>query len=776
MTIKTRIVALLLGVFLAAPVSLLAQVVNPQNFMRAGTAAAPGLPVLADPDTGIYSPGANQWGVSTAGTSRFTFDASGNAAFDTNVLYVDATNNRVGVRDSAPSALFGLKTSATPGSYTLANGGIVLRNDAGTEVMRIWGTDPDVAANYNSGNTYVGKEAGLNQATDNVSAGYLNTGVGYEVMQGITTGYENAGFGNRALRGTTTGYENFGGGAGALIGNTTGFQNMGLGRLSLGGNTIGSGNVGVGTKAGYTATPANANVSGNNNVWIGTESGPGTTTQLSNAIAIGYQALNTASNEVVLGNSSITSTVLRGGVTIPANLTVDTSTLHVDSASNRVGIGTATPGVGALEVKAASGNVIANFTNNVDADLQIRSATSVLTLGTNAASAVLALQAAGTERARIAADGSFLIGTTTDDTELLKVAGAAEVTGVLTLGAGAILDTPASVTLTNATGLPISTGVSGLGTGVATFLGTPSSANLAAAVTGETGTGALVFGTDPTFSGTPLVTNMRVDGGSIYWTSRSAITSPADGIFQITNQAGTDFSRLQFGGTTSSFPALKRNGGHLHLRLADDSAYSDLYLRAMMVDTAGGITNAELLETGIDRASGSAETFNIQNSGAGAMTLQVDGVAVPTISSTDTLTNKTLTTPVITLEQGTAPSNTAEGRIQWDTDDNVLVVGDGAATKTFRGIFTGTSDASYNPASLAAASSRCDSVTVTGVTAAGGVVSFEPGAVTPFANGCVVTSTRATADNTVEICWGNTIDAVTACDVGDSTWTFSQPQ
>jgi hypothetical protein len=59
------------------------------------------------------------------------------------------------------------------------------------------------------------------------------------------------------------------------------------------------------------------------------------------------------------------------------------------------------------------------------------------------------------------------------------------------------LGTPSAGTLTNATGLPISTGVSGLGTGVATFLATPSSANLASAVTDETGTGALVFATSP---------------------------------------------------------------------------------------------------------------------------------------------------------------------------------------------------------------------------------------------------------------------------------------
>jgi hypothetical protein len=66
------------------------------------------------------------------------------------------------------------------------------------------------------------------------------------------------------------------------------------------------------------------------------------------------------------------------------------------------------------------------------------------------------------------------------------------------------LGTPASATLTNATGLPISTGVSGLGSNVATFLATPSSANLISAVTDETGTGSLVFATSPTLV-TPIL-------------------------------------------------------------------------------------------------------------------------------------------------------------------------------------------------------------------------------------------------------------------------------
>jgi hypothetical protein len=83
------------------------------------------------------------------------------------------------------------------------------------------------------------------------------------------------------------------------------------------------------------------------------------------------------------------------------------------------------------------------------------------------------------------------------------------------------------VTLTNAL-LPASggTGITSLGTGVATFLGTPSSANLAAAVTGETGSGALVFGTSPTLD-SPALTGTPTAPTATAGTSTTQIATTA---------------------------------------------------------------------------------------------------------------------------------------------------------------------------------------------------------------------------------------------------------
>jgi len=77
-------------------------------------------------------------------------------------------------------------------------------------------------------------------------------------------------------------------------------------------------------------------------------------------------------------------------------------------------------------------------------------------------------------------------------------------------------------------------------------------------------------------------------GSNISWNARSAMSSPSNGTIRVSNTAGNDFGLLQFGGASTSYPALKRDTTSLAVRLADDSLYSDLKVKNIISDVAGG--------------------------------------------------------------------------------------------------------------------------------------------------------------------------------------------
>lgn len=99
--------------------------------------------------------------------------------------------------------------------------------------------------------------------------------------------------------------------------------------------------------------------------------------------------------------------------------------------------------------------------------------------------------------------------------------------------------------------------------------------------------------------------------GFIFWTSQTLLSSPSDGLLKITNSAATDFTRLQLGGSTSSFPAIGRNGIFLEVLAADGAATASL----AVYNTKTSTTNFERLD--VQWATNVCQVWTEKGSGGG---------------------------------------------------------------------------------------------------------------------------------------------------------------
>ena len=219
-----------------------------------------------------------------AGQVQIT-DGNGNFVVGTNPLSIDLTTGAI-------SGVGGLFTVDQYGNAQVGGNNIFL---LGGEVTG--------AVFYRTNSFAVG-------AGNITSSGFNNTGLGSGALLEVDSGAFNTAVGSGALNSLIAATGNTAVGAFALSHNTYN-SNTAIGYQSLFFNSTGQENTAIGFHSGFNTSPHLTDCS--YMTFLGAET-TATTDGLSNSTAIGWGATVTASNQIMLGNSSVTEVITNGDI------------------------------------------------------------------------------------------------------------------------------------------------------------------------------------------------------------------------------------------------------------------------------------------------------------------------------------------------------------------------------------------------------------------------------------------------------------------------------
>ena len=223
--------------------------------------------------------------------------------------------------------------TAGKGSGNIVNNTVFGQNALSSNTTGYGNTAVGATALDSNTTGYNSTAFGVNALASNTT-GYQNTALGTSTLLSNTTGLQNVAVGNGGLQTNTTGTANSSVGFASLQENTTGNYNTAIGFGSLGANTTASNNTAIGFSAlqlntigtnnaavGMSALDSNttgsentavglaalgANTTGNYNTAIGRNALSNITTQV-NCSGLGYNAQVSASNQIRIGDTNITS-------------------------------------------------------------------------------------------------------------------------------------------------------------------------------------------------------------------------------------------------------------------------------------------------------------------------------------------------------------------------------------------------------------------------------------------------------------------------------------